>query len=48
MTPSQASSLEDLFADLLQQQEESAESLHQVHIWNPQLSGDMDMRIELE
>ena len=48
MTPSQASSLEDLFADLLQQQAESAESLPPVHLWNPQLSGVMDMRIDRE
>jgi len=48
MNPSQASSLEDLFADLLQQQAESAESLPPVHLWNPQLSGVMDMRIDRE
>ena len=48
MIPSQASALEDLFADLLQQQQKSAEDLPPVYLWHPKLSGVMDMRIDRE
>ena len=41
------SSLELLFADLLKQQTESS-AKPPVHLWNPEKSGDMDMRIDRE
>ena len=41
------SSLELLFADLLEQQQESSAN-PRVHLWNPEKSGDMDMRIDRE
>jgi hypothetical protein len=40
--------LETLFADLLASQDTSSASLPPVHLWNPQLSGDMDMVIDRE
>jgi hypothetical protein len=46
MTPSETSGLEAIFADLLEQQRQSAESLPPVHLWQPQLSGVMDLRID--
>ena len=42
-----ASRLELLFADLLKQQKESS-AKPPVHLWNPEKSGDMDMRIDRE
>ena len=40
--------LDTLFADLLATQEQSSASLPPVHLWKPQLSGDMDMLIDRE
>ena len=40
--------LESLFADLLASQDKSSASLPPVHLWKPQLSGDMDMVIDRE
>ncbi len=40
--------LETLFADLLASQEKTSASLPPVHLWTPQLSGDMDMLIDRE
>ena len=40
--------LERLFADLLASQDKSSASLPPVHLWKPQLSGDMDMIIDRE
>jgi len=48
MTPSHTSALEDLFADLLEQQKQSVDSLPPVHLWHPQLTGVMDLRIDRE
>tara|TARA_B110000046_G_C12924045_1_gene368470 strand:+ start:516 stop:1088 length:573 start_codon:yes stop_codon:yes gene_type:complete len=38
--------LDKLFSDVLSQQEESRRSLPPVHLWNPELSGDMDLIID--
>lgn len=40
--------LDILFADLLAVQEQSSASLPPVHLWKPQLSGDMDMLVDRE
>lgn len=40
--------LETLFADLLASQDIASASLPPVHLWNPQLSGCMDMIIDRE
>ncbi|MDG1164812.1 MAG: DUF1285 domain-containing protein [Porticoccaceae bacterium] len=48
MTPLQEHGLEHLFSDLLEQQKQSAETLPPVHLWHPQKSGDMDMRVDRE
>jgi len=40
--------LESLFADLLASQEKTSASLPPVHLWKPQLSGDMDMLVDRE
>ncbi|MBT5388454.1 MAG: DUF1285 domain-containing protein [Porticoccaceae bacterium] len=41
-------SLELLFADLLNEQNKSSDDLPPVHLWNPDKSGDMDMRVDRE
>ena len=38
--------LDKLFSDVLSQQDESRQSLPPVHLWNPELSGDMDLIID--
>ena len=38
--------LDKLFSDVLSQQDESRRSLPPVHLWNPELSGDMDLIID--
>ena len=43
-----SAALDILFADLLATQEQSSASLPPVHLWQPQLSGDMDMLIDRE
>ncbi|MGB2359813.1 MAG: DUF1285 domain-containing protein [Porticoccaceae bacterium] len=48
MSSPQASALEDIFADLLEQQQKTSESMPPVHLWHPKLSGVMDMRIDRE
>ena len=48
MNPSQHQSLDQLFADLLKQQNDSSSTLPPVHLWHPQKTGDMDMRIDRE
>ena len=40
--------LDSLFADLLATQEQSSASMPPVHLWKPQLSGDMDLLIDRE
>jgi len=40
--------LDSLFADLLASQDTASASLPPVHLWNPPLSGDMDMVIDRE
>jgi|TARA_B110000503_G_C7111754_1_gene398435 hypothetical protein len=40
--------LESLFADLLASQEQTSASMPPVHLWKPQLSGDMDMVVDRE
>jgi|TARA_B110000211_G_scaffold66630_1_gene76901 hypothetical protein len=40
--------LDTLFADLLSNQEQSSASMPPVHLWKPQLSGDMDLLIDRE
>ncbi len=40
--------LDTLFADLLATQEQSSASMPPVHLWKPQLSGDMDLVIDRE
>ena len=40
--------LEQLFSDLLNQQQDSSRGLPPVHLWNPKKSGDMDMRVDRE
>jgi len=41
-----SSELDSLFADLLATQEQSSASMPPVHLWKPQLSGEMDMLID--
>lgn len=41
-------SLEDLFADLLAQQQNDSAKLPPVHLWDPPKSGDMDLVIDRE
>jgi hypothetical protein len=41
------SALETLFADLLEEQKQSSKR-PPVHLWNPEQSGDMDLRIDRE
>ena len=38
--------LENLFSDLLKLQQQSSNTLPPVHLWNPPLSGDMDIFID--
>ncbi|MGB0450227.1 MAG: DUF1285 domain-containing protein [Porticoccaceae bacterium] len=42
------SHLEKLFSDLLTSQQSSVNSLPPVHLWNPSLSGDIDIVIDRE
>jgi hypothetical protein len=41
-----SSQLDSLFSDLLALQQQSSHSLPPVHLWNPPLSGDMDLQID--
>lgn len=43
-----SSQLDKLFSDLLTSQQQSVNSLPPVHLWNPPLSGDMDIVIDRE
>jgi hypothetical protein len=43
-----SSSLDSLFADLLASQQQSASSLPPVHLWHPEFSGDIDIRVDRE
>jgi len=40
--------MDKLFSDLLSFQQQSVNSLPPVHLWNPPLSGDMDIHIDRE
>ena len=42
------SQLDKLFSDLLASQQQTANSLPPVHLWNPPLSGDIDIVIDRE
>ena len=41
-----SSQLDSLFSDLLALHQQSSHSLPPVHLWNPPLSGDMDLQID--
>jgi hypothetical protein len=43
-----SSQLDKLFSDLLASQQQAVNSLPPVHLWNPPLSGDMDIVIDRE
>lgn len=43
-----SSQLDKLFSDLLDSQQQTINSLPPVHLWNPPLSGDMDIVIDRE